>query len=387
MIKSSNARGLVSGAYVAGLVETLRVSGIEHSFTDVELRASVYASGLVNRASFKKDGVPQDIVNNPDYYTFKNDYALGSIATGSQNGGGLVGIVSLQDNAQAVIETSYASNLITNTVDGSQWANLLNRTTGSGSVLVRHSYWVKDPAGAILPSNSPLTLEAQLLADMRCATKSIDNGCASPLLFQNWNAAVWDFGTSAELPAVRSQVEYRWLSADSPNATGDHESISALRSKFPADSCDSPLMLYAKEKDSAYVFSAPAGDEVLEKFSATQGLVCRNAQQSDGMCRDYAVRYLCDETPVFGTVRWTNYASIDTPTSGDGDDEPRPNGQICGAGGPIGVESLGDSQVFRRGPPRKLATFSAAKGLKCLNSDGTCKDHQVRMICIAPGDR
>jgi hypothetical protein len=387
LIHYSNARGVVSGAYVAGLVEQLVVSGIQNSFTNVELRSSVYAGGLVNRARFKKTDVPADIVNNPDYYTVKNTYALGSIATASDSGAGLVTIITLQNDAQLTIEDSYSNNLITNTIDGSHRANFYHHSAGSGSVLFKHVRWVKDPAGTILPSDSLLFNEATLLADMRCATPDINNGCAAPLVFKNWDPSIWDFGTSAELPAIRAPMEYPWLSADSPNATGDHESMSALRAKFPDDSCDAPLLLYAKEKNSGYVFSAPAGDEVLEKFSATQGLVCKNAQQGDGMCRDYSVRYLCDETPAFGTVRWTHYASNDNPASGDGDDETRPNVQICGAGGPVGIESLGDSQVFRRGPPRKLSTFSATKGLKCLNSDGTCKDYQVRLVCLVTGDR
>jgi len=387
LISHSNARGVVSGAYVGGLVEQLMVSGIQNSFANVELRSSAYAGGLVNRARFKKDGIPEDIASNPDYYTFKNTYALGSIATAYDYGAGLVNIFTLQNDVTVVVEASYANNVITNTVDGSQWANLHHHITGSGSVLFRYARWVKDPEGTILPSNSSLTFEATLLADMRCGTPDVNNGCPSPYVFQNWDAGAWDFGTSAETPALRSLVEYPWLSADSPNSTGDHESISALRTRFPDDTCDRPAMLYGKEKNSGYVFAAPAGDEVLEKFSAAQGLVCKNAQQTDGMCRDYTVRYLCDETPAFGTVRWTHYASNDTPASGDGDDETKPNVQVCGAGGPIGIEALGDSQVFRRGPPRKLATFSGTKGLKCLNSDGACKDYQVRMVCLVPGDR
>jgi hypothetical protein len=163
--------------------------------------------------------------------------------------------------------------------------------------------------------------------------------------------------------------------------------MSSLRSKFPNDTCDAPLSLYAKEKNSGYVFRATNTDEVLEKFSGRQGLSCKNAQQADGACGDYSVRYLCDETLASGTVRWTAWTSRDTPTSGDGDDESLPNEQVCSTGAAVGIEAGAEGQAFRIGPPRKLATFSVTRGLACLNSDGTCKDFQVRMVCPVPGDR
>lgn len=394
-IITSHAKGRVSGTNVAGLVESTFTTGIVASWSNVDVVGLVTAAGLVNRAIYSNAGVPADVQANPDYYTLHDVYALGTVSSGTGTSGGLITSLSMDAGVTVVIENSYAKNVLTNSATGNQTTNLVRHINGSGLV-ARSSYWVKDPAGAILPAmssptNSPVANVGQLLADMQCATPTSGNSCASPLLFRDWDYGYWDFGTATELPALHGLRDYRWVSADSPNSSGDHESMSALRTKYPDDTCDTPLTLYAKEKNSAYVFSANGGapaHEVLEKFSAAQGLVCKNAQQTDGACDDYSVRYLCNETPAFGTVRWKDWTSRDTPTSGDGDDETIPSGQVCGAGGPIGIEARAEGRPgFRRGPPRKLGTFSATKGLKCLNADGTCKDFHVRMVCPVRGDR
>jgi hypothetical protein len=46
---------------------------------------------------------------------------------------------------------------------------------------------------------------------------------------------------------------------------------------------------------------------VLEKFDQT-GLVCRNASQSNGLCSNYVVRYVCNPDKVAVYSRWTGRA-------------------------------------------------------------------------------
>jgi hypothetical protein len=386
LIQNSSARGLVSGAYVAGLVGTASTSGVARSFTNVELRATISGGGLLNRAIYGTSGVPAAYLGDPAYFTLEGLYAMGPVSTPTANGGGLIVQLETRDNVNAWLKQSYSRALITNTAQGNQWSNLVQFVNGPG-VAVQDSYWVVDPAGSQLPSNSNVATGGQLLRDMACARLTMNDGCAVPTLFQNWTGG-WDFGNNNELPARQLNVVHRWVSGDTPNASGDHESLSGTISKFPEESCPAPLMLHAKEKKSPYVFWSVKGEEQLETFSAKQGLVCKNVDQIDGVCLDYAVSYLCDETAAGGSVRWTARTSNDTPTTGTGDDERLPANPVCSVGSPIGIEALGDiNMAFRRGPPRKLPYFSTSKGLACLNADGACKDYEVRLTCREISDR
>lgn len=386
LITNSGAKGRVTGANVAGLVETVFQTGFYKSWSNVVLQGTVSAAGLINRAHYSRTGLPTEIADNAAYYSLIGTYALGSIRTGTTTGAGLVGNLTFDDDTIVRIEQSYARNLITSTADGSMWANLVQFVNGD-ALVVKESYWARNPAGAELAARADLTTGGQLLADLQCATNLHSGNCGVPQLFTRWDAG-WNFGTATELPALIVSVEHPWLSADSPNDSGDHENLTKLRAAFPLQTCENPVIFRAKEKNSAYDFQAyNAADSVLEKFDARQGLVCRNAQQADGACGNFSVRYLCDETPAFGTVRWTEYVSRDTPNTGDGDDESLPSGQMCGAGGPIGIMASAVGENTRRGPPRKLSVFNAKKGLTCLNSDGACKDYLVRMVCNVVTDR
>jgi hypothetical protein len=72
---------------------------------------------------------------------------------------------------------------------------------------------------------------------------------------------------------------------------------------------------------------------------------------------------------------------VDNPNTGLGDTEPLPAGQVCPAGGPIGIRAYAPNALGRSGPPQKLATFSATKGLTCLNDDNACKDYEIQFQC------
>jgi hypothetical protein len=143
-------------------------------------------------------------------------------------------------------------------------------------------------------------------------------------------------------------------------------------------------------KNSPYLFTSTtllSSYEVLSRFNPREGLSCRNADQPDGACLDYQVSYLCDATPAYGSVYWTPYTDVDNP-SATGDYEPLPGGQICPAGGPIGIRAYVPNMLQRAGPPQQLATFSATEGLRCLNSDNACKDYEIQFQCgDVPSDR
>lgn len=386
LLSASSARGSVRGPHAAGLVESVSLSGIMASFANVLVHGSLQAGGLANRVDDVDAGLPQAILADPNYRRFESVYALGSITTRG-GGGGLITALRVTGEPGFLLKNSYAKNVIANELADTRWANLVGRSEGDG-IVVDSSYWVKDPAGSILPANSGFALPAgQYLVDLQCATPNIDNGCARPLLLQSWTGAEWDFGSASELPAVIQSIAHPWVNGDTPNATGDYETVASLRTKFPDVTCDEPLKLFAKEKNSPYVFVAQRADDVLAKFSASEGLVCQNADQPDGSCADFSVRYLCGPPSEGGPAHWTPRVSRDTPVGGGGDDEATPANPVCEPGRALGIEALADQQEARLGPPRRLQTFNHRKGLRCVNSEGACQDYRVRMQCLVAGDR
>lgn len=387
LIHGCSARGRVSGANAAGLVAYIGTTGILGSFANVEVHGRRSAAGLVDTAHFNTAGVDPDIASNPDYYLLTDNYALGSVRTDTGGGSGLITGLYAHADMRTVLRNSYAKNVITG-ANGYQWANLV-QITDSTNLEVRDSYWAKDPAGAILPENSiqrPSGMSGQMLADLKCASKKND-GCAQPLLFEYWQP-YWDYGTKTELPALGHIVTHRWVSVDSPNASGDHEPMSKLRNDAPNDTCDNPTRLAAKVKKSGYVFVASSDDQVLETFNAQQGLYCVNSQQSDGACMNYRTRFRCDATANGGTVYWSTWNNYDAPSSNGVEDERFAATVACSADKKIGIEATDLSgHNLRGGPPQKLDRFSTKKGLVCLNADGKCKDYEVSMTCVVYTDR
>jgi hypothetical protein len=82
-----------------------------------------------------------------------------------------------------------------------------------------------------------------------------------------------------------------WLNRDNPNGSGDWETLRDF-----ADVCPNPTDIQARRK-SDQVDAAKTG-EVFQDYSPEVGLVCKNAEQPDGKCSDYEVRFFCPDVGV-----------------------------------------------------------------------------------------
>jgi Mucin-2 protein WxxW repeating region len=82
-----------------------------------------------------------------------------------------------------------------------------------------------------------------------------------------------------------------WDDRDNPSGNGDYEMKS---SSGVGSACTNPLNIEARVVGTTTVYKpSDATPDVLSNFSKTDGLVCQNVAQADGVCSDYEVRYLC----------------------------------------------------------------------------------------------
>lgn len=84
-----------------------------------------------------------------------------------------------------------------------------------------------------------------------------------------------------------------WLNRDNPGGTGDWEMLA----DFTTSQVGCSLPAFIEAQTTTGVSWQNAGENLT--VSPDVGLVCRNADQSDGACRDYRVRFGC------ATLDWT----------------------------------------------------------------------------------
>uniref|UniRef100_A0A3Q3BD95 hyaluronoglucosaminidase n=1 Tax=Kryptolebias marmoratus TaxID=37003 RepID=A0A3Q3BD95_KRYMA len=81
-----------------------------------------------------------------------------------------------------------------------------------------------------------------------------------------------------------------WFDRDDERGSGDWEKLSDLQKAYPDQVCSSPLDIQAESHDG--VPCNQTGD-VIYKNDKNYGFICRNQDQSHGMCQNYRVRFLC----------------------------------------------------------------------------------------------
>lgn len=97
-------------------------------------------------------------------------------------------------------------------------------------------------------------------------------------------------------PMTTANCDHGWtvpMNGDNPNNGdgGDYETISALQQKyqFCSKSMISDIRCVIGGTQQEY-------DQVGQKVTCdrNEGLICNNADQTDGQCQDYAVLFFCD---------------------------------------------------------------------------------------------
>jgi hypothetical protein len=192
-------------------------------------------------------------------------------------------------------------------------------------------------------------------------------------------------------PTFDPNSPYRWLNDDSLDLSGDVESFSALKNpdtdpdvnntpRAIYESCEWPTLMEARAVGSNFTFStSDVFPDVLQSFSAVEGLNCVNNQQSDGACGDYETRYFCPGGAGYGPY-WTHaygerWYDVDDPTF-SADNESRQalasvGITLCGGQEPLDIQArtkVGSSVYSHIGPRDRLANFAPDR-LECFDSD------------------
>lgn len=200
------------------------------------------------------------------------------------------------------------------------------------------------------------------------------------------NAVVFaasDLTSAGLMPPSDRYSLYRSINRDTPNGTGDVETLEFVKTEYPHFHCENPMRIRAHMVGSTRRFESNGPMDRLRKFNLRDGLECVNADQPNGVCADYQVRYMCNGT-------WSSWYNLDSPNN-SGDFERRseaPN--LCA--NPTAIQSLhytrGETGSMipsvMDGPNDRLHQFNN-KGLICRNADQgaaqTCSNYVVKFIC------
>lgn len=187
--------------------------------------------------------------------------------------------------------------------------------------------------------------------------------CFGELLHTNQTA----HAGAARIPVSTASLWSAWRNNDAPAGTGD------LERSLP---CANPLGAECRRRSDAKDHSQ-TGEKV--SCTASGGSVCLNAEQPDGACDDYEVRFVCPPEEL-----WTPWMNRDAP-SGNGDGEHlnllRQEGRsVCR--NPIGVQCRRVDGLDYTQTGEKVSCQPG--GFECINDqqpDGNCGDYEVRFAC------
>ncbi|MBQ0725824.1 MAG: hypothetical protein KBT77_00600, partial [Thalassolituus oleivorans] len=177
MSSSSRDGGWVGHGGLVGYSSSLTIERSEFQ-GEIDAGENYFAGGLV--------GFSEGNLN------IRNSLVVGDVLYSRLATGGLVG-------ASWYI-TELENSLFIGTLGGS--GRILPIGVGSGrstdEVVITQTYWDADIAG-ILTSEFG---EAKTTSELQCPTVPGDVSC-DPTIFADWDATVWDFGTSTDYPVLR----------------------------------------------------------------------------------------------------------------------------------------------------------------------------------------
>lgn len=87
-----------------------------------------------------------------------------------------------------------------------------------------------------------------------------------------------------------------WVNTNTPDATGDYETIMHLNSLVQSCNSSSIRAIECRTVGSRKSWNE-AGDMDVKCDLDSQGLLCFNKVQRSGQCQDYEIRVFCDECP------------------------------------------------------------------------------------------
>ncbi|XP_023271435.1 uncharacterized protein LOC111661954 [Seriola lalandi dorsalis] len=202
------------------------------------------------------------------------------------------------------------------------------------------------------------------------------------LLFQSF--AMWCLLVS-DLHLFATALETcktAWFDEGDVSRDGESELLTDLRRKHRTRICSDPV---AMEAETVSGIKSPNTRNTFHTYSASEGLLCLNSEQTWRQCEDYKVMFTC--TGQFCSECRTRWFDHDDPT-GNGDYEvlsdlltmyPR---EICPQ--PIAIEVQTVSGEPASSTSDTFLNYDATYGFACVNADQgsrICEDYRVRFTC------
>lgn len=179
----------------------------------------------------------------------------------------------------------------------------------------------------------------------------------------------------ANTPPSYAPIWTGWLNRDVPDGNGDGEHFGL----FTGMPCKAPLTAECRRRSDGVDWARTG--EVMRCTAA--GSNCLKADQPDGQCDDYEVRFACPNPASVGP-----WLDRDDPTgAGDGEHLGLLVQEYGTCAEPIGIECQTTSGVDVAASG-EVVRCQANLGLECLHelqSDFDCQDYQVRFACPTGG--
>jgi len=154
------------------------------AFTDLGSVAVLYSGNI--------GGLIGQITNA----TLENSFSMGSV-TSDRYPSGAVGLASYE----VLIRNVYSASVLTKVSSKGQKYGLVRGIYANNTnLVVENSYWDTERTGTTVSSQD--LGEGKSTAELQCPTAPGDVSC-DPTIFADWDATVWDFGTSTDYPVLR----------------------------------------------------------------------------------------------------------------------------------------------------------------------------------------
>lgn len=166
-----------------------------------------------------------------------------------------------------------------------------------------------------------------------------------------------------------------WRDSDDPSGSRDIERLSSHISQLGIE-CDSVVAVQAR-RISDKVLAEETGEVIT--LNTDLGFQCVNANQPDGACDDYEMRFAC--------AQWSAWLDRDDGGTGDNDNETinkHTNEGSLDCDEVVDVEARRVADQLDATQTGQILTLDTTTGLKCkysLQSNYRCDDYEVRYLC------
>lgn len=229
VIRNIHARGKVTGAsLVDGGVSYVSVAGGAIGSLIAHQNGSCIVTGTYSEseiAAYAPGGLIGQILADEFSSITVRDNFSSSPMTSVGDAGGIVSYVNLKGSSTLLVSQSMALGRMSLSGSGTMFppnlpGGLVGRLiieTAAATYSFSYNHWATDTttaansAGAVPSGYAPVGLVSTTRVQLECPVAANDTGCVPPNeLYHGWNQstdthgnAIWDFGTTAQLPGLR----------------------------------------------------------------------------------------------------------------------------------------------------------------------------------------